>query len=76
MPDTPTPGTPPERPSPGIPPLVDWMSRHGLKLLGVLILLELGFHAFAVLSARDRDAENREPPIPATPPGDSVGVPA
>lgn len=66
---------PDDSPNPSsIPPLVDWMSRHGLKLLGLLILLELGFHAWAVQRSRAREAQERSPSAPVTPPGDSVGV--
>jgi predicted negative regulator of RcsB-dependent stress response len=45
----------PERP-PEISPLVDWFSRHGIKVLAALLLVELGFHAWAVTSAKKRDA--------------------
>lgn len=60
--------------TPNLPPLVDWMSRHGLKLLGLLILLELGFHAFAVHRSRTREAQERAPSTSVTPPGDSGAV--
>lgn len=44
----PEPETTEGRDRPTIPPLVDWMSRHGWKVLVALLLVELLFHAYAV----------------------------
>jgi hypothetical protein len=47
------------RPAPDLPPFIAWMSRHGLWLLAAIIVIELGFHAFAVF--RTREAERVAP---------------
>ena len=41
-----------DRPPDELPPLIAWMSRHGLWLLAAIIVIELGFHAFAVWRSR------------------------
>lgn len=46
--------TPPPAPI-EVPPFVAWMGRNGWLVLIPLILLELGFHGWAVWRARDRD---------------------
>jgi hypothetical protein len=38
-----------DRPPLDVPPLVAWMSRHGLKVIGVLVLIEVVFHGWAVM---------------------------
>jgi formylglycine-generating enzyme required for sulfatase activity len=43
---------PDDRPPDDLPPLIAWMSRHGLWLLAAIIVIELGFHAFAVFRTR------------------------
>jgi hypothetical protein len=45
-------------PAPPIGPVVDWFSRHGVKVFALLVLIELAFHAWAVSSAKRRDAED------------------
>lgn len=45
----------PDRP-PEMPRHVAWFSAHGMKVLGVLLLIELLFHAYAVTSAKRREA--------------------
>jgi hypothetical protein len=47
--------TEPKKPIP-IPPFIAWMSRHGIKVIGALVLLEFAFHGFTYLSAKRRDA--------------------
>jgi hypothetical protein len=39
---------PPEPTSSTLSPLVDWMSRHGWKILAALVAMQLLFHAYAV----------------------------
>lgn len=39
-------------PAPSMSPLVEWFSRHGIKAIAVLLLIELIFHAWAVSSTR------------------------
>ena len=51
-------------------PLVDWFSRHGIKAVGVLLLIEILFHVYAI-STTKRDAE----PAPPSAITDSAGVP-
>lgn len=41
----------PER-SPEMSPVVEWFSRHGVKVLGVLLLIELAFHAYAISTTK------------------------
>ena len=66
----------PERP-PEITPLVAWFSRHGMRVLGALLLVELAFHAYAVTSAKKRDAAAAAASSTAAPSltSDSVGTP-
>lgn len=45
-------------PAPPIGPVVDWFSRHGVKVFVGLVIVEIAFHAWAVSSARRRDAED------------------
>lgn len=54
--------TPP--PAPPISPVVDWFSRHGVKVLALLVIIEICFHAYAVTSARRRDAEAASRAVP------------
>jgi len=63
-----------ERP-PEITPLVDWFSRHGIKVLGALLLVELGFHAWAVTSAKKRDAAAAATAAPTTTSVSPAGTP-
>jgi hypothetical protein len=42
-------------------PLIAFFSRYGIMVLGVLILIELAFHAYAVRSAKKRDAAGPPP---------------
>lgn len=39
-------------PPPPITPLVDWFSRHGVKVFVVLVIIELAFHAWAISTVR------------------------
>jgi hypothetical protein len=47
----------PTKPEPESP-IIDWFSRHGVKALFALILVELAFHAWAVSQAKRREAED------------------
>jgi hypothetical protein len=38
-------------------PIIDWFSRHGIKAIFALLLVELAFHAWAVNQAKRREAE-------------------
>ena len=51
-------------------PLVDWFSRHGIKAVGVLLLIEILFHVYAI-STTKRDADSAPQPAVV----DSAGVP-
>jgi hypothetical protein len=42
-------------------PLVDWMSRHGWKLLVALVVIELLFHAYAVSAQESAASVNGRP---------------
>ena len=55
--------TPPS--APPISPVVDWFSRHGVKVLAALVIIEICFHAYAVTSARRREAEAASRAVPA-----------
>jgi hypothetical protein len=45
----------PERP-PEMSPVVEWFSRHGVKAVGALLLIELAFHAYAISSTKRQAA--------------------
>ena len=64
-------GTEPSAPQ-DIPPFIDWMSRHGIKVLAALILIELGFHAWAVMQSKRHEADRRPEPRSAQRPLSSV----
>ena len=55
--------TPPS--APPISPVVDWFSRHGMKVFALLVLVEICFHAYAVTSVRRREAEAASRAVPA-----------
>jgi hypothetical protein len=62
-------------------PLVAWFSRHGVKALGGVLLIELLFHVYAVSSSKRRDAAERAaaaatPAISATPAEIATPMPA
>jgi hypothetical protein len=44
--------TQPDEKPPEMSPLIAWFSRHGVKAVGGLLLIELVFHAYAVLSSK------------------------
>lgn len=41
-----------------IPPFIDWMSRHGIKVLLALVVIELAFHAMTVFESRQRGSDD------------------
>lgn len=51
----------PTRPEPESP-IIDWFSRHGIKAIFALLLVELAFHAWAVGQAKRREAEEAARP--------------
>ena len=46
----------PDRP-PEMSPVVEWFSRHGIKAVGALLLIEMLFHVYAISTTKRRDAE-------------------
>ncbi len=50
------------RKSEPIPPFIAWMSRHGIKVIGALILLEFLLHGWMQYSAK-RNAEREKEPV-------------
>lgn len=51
----------PTKPEPESP-IIDWFSRHGIKAIFALLLVELAFHAWAVSQAKRREAEDAARP--------------
>jgi hypothetical protein len=57
-----------------IPPLIDWMSRHGHKVLFLLVLIELAFHAWAIRDSKRHESER--PGNDSRRPGEVGAMPA
>lgn len=53
--------------SPPMTPFVAFFSRYGILVLGAVLLIELGFHVFAVRSAKARDAHAPAAPTSVAP---------
>jgi hypothetical protein len=52
----------PDRP-PEMSPLVEWFSRHGIKAVGALLLIEILFHVYAVSTTKRREQEAQAPVV-------------
>lgn len=52
-------------------PLVEWFSRHGIKAVGALLLIEILFHVYAISTTRRSETNTGNAPVAA----DSVVTP-